>query len=167
MEYIIRKRKVEDIEAIQKVITLGWQQTYRGIVNDNFLDNLSLNEEDRIKRSKEKFDEKNNNVLVLEVNNKVVGFVYYDKSDDIDYGEICALYILKEYKGYGYGRKLFESATKELKKMGFDKIIVGCLEGNKSNEFYKHIGCKLKGSRIFSKAGEDYKENVYYYEMLK
>lgn len=55
-------------------------------------------------------------------------------------GEIFALYVLKEYKSNGYGKKLVEVATKELKEMGFDKMKIACLKGNPSNEFYKHIG---------------------------
>ncbi len=30
--------------------------------------------------------------------------------------------------------------THELKKLGCTKMIIGCLDGNPSNEYYKHIG---------------------------
>ena len=58
---------------------------------------------------------------------------------------------------------IVEAATKELKEMGFDKMIIACLKGNPSNEFYKHIG------GVYIKDGE-YKrlhlpENIYYYDI--
>lgn len=164
MEHIIRKRKKEDCDCVQKVITKAWQQTYRGIVNDDFLDSLSYTEKDRITHSLESFNENNNKYLVLEVANKIVGFVRYDKADDskyIDYGEIIALYILNEYKGYGYGKELFEKAVLELKKLGYNKMIIGCLDKNPTNEFYKHMGGVLTSTRIFSRTGQNLQENVY------
>lgn len=42
---------------------------------------------------------------------------------------------MSEYKGQGYGKKLFETGIQELKNMGYDKMIVGCLANNPSNEF--------------------------------
>lgn len=74
--------------------------------------------------------EKNNHQLVLEVDNKVVGFVNVGSTDETDYdncGELHAIYIMSEYKGQGYGKKLFEAGINELKKMGFNKMIVGGL----------------------------------------
>ena len=51
-----------------------------------------------------------------------------------------------------------------LKKMGFDKMIIACLVGNPTNEFYKHIGGKLIKKRIFKKL--NLLENVYYFESI-
>lgn len=161
---IIRKRKKEDCAFIQKIVTTSWQQTYRGIVSDTFLNNLPQTEEMRIQNSIHQFDEKDNPYLVLEVDEKIVGFVRYAKAEDERYpayGEITALYVLKEYHGKGYGKLLFEKAISELKKLHFDKMIVGCLKGNKTNQFYQHMGGVLDSTRIFSLTGEDLIENVY------
>ena len=165
MEYVIRKRKKEDCRDIAHVVTISWNETYKGIVPDWFLKELYDNENERAERAYNSFDE-DNNYLVLEVDNKVVGFTWYGKSSDEEFsdcGEIIALYILKEYQGYGMGKALVEHAKEELKKLGFNKFIIACLKGNPSNEFYKHIGGK------YIKDGE-YKrlslpENIYYYEM--
>lgn len=78
-------------------------------------------------------------------------------------GEIFALYILKEHKGNGYGKKLVEAATKELKEMGFDKMIIACLKGNPSNEFYKHIGGEYIKDREYKRL--HLPENIYYYDI--
>lgn len=166
MEYKIRKRKKEDCYGIAHVVTVAWNETYKGIVPDYFLEELKINEEGRAKRSSDNFDIKNNNQLVLEINNEVVGFVNFGISEDKEFehcGEIIALYIIKKYKGNGLGRKLVEEAIKEIKKLGCDKMIIACLKGNPSNEFYEHIGGK------YIKDGEFVRlhipENIFYYDI--
>ena len=82
--------------------------------------------------------EKNNHQLFLEVDNEIVGFVNVGATDDTDYdycGEIYAIYIIGDCKSKGFGKKLFEAGISELKKKGFNKMIVGCLANNPSNEF--------------------------------
>lgn len=99
--------------------------------------------------------------------NKVVGFVNVGTTNEIDddnCGEIYAVYIINEYKGYGFGKKLIETGINELKEMGCDKMIIGCLVGNPSNKFYEHIGGKYLKQRIFEKL--QLTENVYYYEKI-
>ena len=161
MNYNIRRKRKEDIEQIQKVITIAWQETYKGIVDDDFLDNLPKTEEERIKKSQETFDEKDNNQFVLEVDNKIVGFINVGKENTI--GEIYAIYILKQYKGNGFGKKLIETGIKELKKLGCTEMIIGCLQGNPSNEFYKHLGGNIIKTRIFKLPNQELLENVYHF----
>lgn len=149
-------------------MTISWNEIYKGIVPDYFLDELKSNEEERTKNSIEKFDENNNNnQLVLEVDGKVVGFVNFGKSDDEEYencGEIIALYIIAEYKGKGYGRKLVNEAINELKKLGYDKMIIACLKGSPTNEFYKHIGGVYIKDGLFKRLSLP--ENIYYFEKI-
>lgn len=154
-----------DSYGIAKVIRLGWQQNYRGLVNDEFLDNLDKNEEQRVLRIKENFNDKNTIVLVND--EEIVGFVRYESSDYKDYmnaGEVCALYILDGYKGLGYGKKLFEAAIDDLRKQGYEKFIVGCFKGNKANEFYLHLGCEKIGERMIIRGTQELLENVYCYK---
>lgn len=166
MDFKIRKREKNDCMAVAHVVTLAWNQTYKGIVNDDFLNGLYENEEQRGINSYNKFDENKNHQFVLEVDGKVVGFVNVGEANE-EYencGELHAIYILEEYKGKGLGKKLFDAGIEELKRMGYDKMLIGCLDGNPSNEFYKHMGGKLIKTRIFEKLG--LLENVYYYEKI-
>ena len=75
MSYIIRKKERKDCKDIAQVVTVAWNETYKGIVPDEFLNNLYTNEEQRAIDSFNNFDEENNHQFVLEVDNKVVGFV--------------------------------------------------------------------------------------------
>lgn len=167
MKYIIRRRTKNDCDAIAHVVTIAWNETYKGIVSDWFLEELKTNEKDRAKKSYEEFDINNNNQLVLEVDNEVVGFVKFGASLDEEFkncGEINALYIISKYKGNGFGRKLVEEAIKELKSLGFNKMIIACFKGNPSNEFYKHIGGVYVKDGIFKRL--NLPENIYFYEEI-
>ncbi len=168
MNYLIRKSKIEDYDSIARIVTKCWQNTYRNIVNNDFLDSLSKNEKARAKSQKESFDKNNNHEFVLLINKKIVGFVKVCLSEEKidDCGEMQAIYILKEYNGYGYGRKLFEKGVNELKSMGCKCMVIGCLDGNPSNEFYKHMGGDYLKQRIFSLPTQDLLENVYYFENI-
>lgn len=169
MSYSIRKATIKDIPGIQKVITIAWNQTYQGIVNDDFLERLTQNEEARIQHNIETWDE-TDNILVLETDNNIIGFVRFGNSKDSNYpntGEIFALYILQEYHKKGLGKQLIKKAVKEFEKLNISKMIIGCLEGNPSNNFYLHLGGKHTSTRLYTKTGRDINENIYYFENIK
>ena len=43
MSYIIRKKERKDCKDIAQVVTVAWNETYKGIVPDEFLNNLYTN----------------------------------------------------------------------------------------------------------------------------
>ena len=166
MNYVIRRREKKDCKGIAHVVTVAWNETYKGIVPDSFLEMLKNNEKERAKMLCEKFDINDNHKFVLEINNEIIGFINFGITEDTEFencGEIFALYIIKKYKGNGFGRKLVEEAVNELKQLGCNKMIIACLKGNKSNEFYKHIGGKYIKDGIFEKL--KIPENIYYFDI--
>ena len=166
MDYVIRKMEISDCTGVQHVVTIAWNETYKGIVPDNFLEELYHNENVRIQREVDDFDIHNNHCFVLEFNHDIIGFVRFGKSFDDkleNCGEIYALYILKKYQGNGYGKILVNKAINELKNMGFNKMIIACLKGNPTNEFYKHISGKYLKDGLFQRL--QLPENIYYYDI--
>lgn len=167
MDYVIRKMERKDCKEVTHVVTVAWNETYKGIVPDEFLKGLYFNEEQRAINSYDNFNENDNHQFVLEVDGKIVGFVNVGSTDENDYnncGELHAIYIINGYKGYGYGKELYNAGVNELKLMGYNKMIIGCLVGNPSNDFYKHIGGKLIKQRIFEIL--QLPENVYYFDKI-
>ena len=167
MEYIIRKMKKEDCAKIVHVVTIAWNETYKKIVPDSFLEELKMNEEERTEKSLLKYTD-DNTTLVLEVDNEVVGFSHYEQTKNKDFpncGEIYALYIIKKYQGYGFGRKLVNETIKELKKMNLNSMIICCLRDNiPANEFYKHIGGVYAKDGVYERL--NLPEKIYYYEKI-
>ena len=166
MDYVIRYSNLDDIPKIVHVVTISWNETYQDLVPREELEKLKHNEDERINRTLDKFLNKEYKQLVLEINGEVVGFARFGKSEDplfTNCGEIFAFYIINKYHGLGLGRKLFERTRDELKKDGFDKMIIACLKGNPTNEFYKHMGGKYIKDGLFERL--QLKENIFYYDI--
>ena len=51
---IIRNVKFEDLKSVADIATRGWQTAYRGIVDDDYLNNLSIEEKEYIKNNRNK-----------------------------------------------------------------------------------------------------------------
>lgn len=109
--------------------------------------------------------------FLLKLNNKPVGNLSIGISLDENFpniGEIKAIYLLEEVKHQGYGKILFNKAVQELQKMNFKTMIISCLEENtNANEFYKHLGGNLVGTRPFTLPNQTLTENIYYFNIEK
>ena len=167
MDYIIRKSTETDMHDLATLVATVWNETYKGIVPDDYLDNMFKNVDNMATRYRE-----NNKVTkdiyeyLLFIDNELSGFMRFGKSEtEPNMGEIYALYVLAKYHKKGFGKILVNLAIKELKKMGFDKMIIACLVGNPTNEFYKHIGGKYYKEGLFKKL--NIKENIYLFEDIK
>ena len=159
----IRKRKIEDSSALAHCIATVWNATYKGIVDDEFLENLRNSEIENAERLKNSI-ETQPHYYVLTINKKIIGWIYFTLETEgyENTAEIHSLYVLPEYQKKGYGKQLYRYAIEKIVGQGIQKLIIGCLDGNPSNEFYKHLGGKYIGNRLFR---EKYLENVYLFEL--
>lgn len=164
MEIKIRKAIVSDGESIAKINISSWQKTYKDIFTKEFLDCLS--DEESLKNTILRMQEnikKDNNYLVAEFNNEVVGFCKIGKSTKENYenyGEIIALYVKNDEVKKGIGKQLFIAANNLLKET-YENNLVSCIKENLSNNFYKKMGCVLLKECDFNLKGVIYKENLY------
>ena len=104
---------------------------------------------------------------LLKVNNEYVGIfrVRETKYEGFeDYGELGALYLLNKAKNNGYGKIMFDRAKRELSRMGYDKMIAGCLEENPSNNFYIHMGGIFVKKNPIKIGKQNLNENIYIFE---
>lgn len=164
MEVIIRKATISDAEDIAKINISSWQKTYKSIFPKDFLDGLS--DEESLKNTILRMQENiknDNNYLVAELNNEVVGFCKIGKSTKENYetcGEIIALYVKNENVKKGIGKQLFIAANNLLKET-YKNNIVSCIRENRSNDFYKKMGCVFVAKCDFNLNGNIYIENLY------
>ena len=108
--------------------------------------------------------------FLLKYNNEYVGVLRVRKTKYDNYsqcGELSALYLLDSVKGKGFGKVLFNKAINELKNMGYNKMIIGCLSENSSNDFYKHMGGEFADTNPLTLPnGQELMENLYYYNEI-
>lgn len=155
--------KSDDRLAISKVYEESWKYAYKGIVPQNYLDNipegqwaLHIEQEDR-----------NNMVMVQD--GIIIGTSGFGKSRmaEMDgFGEIISIYLLPEYIGKGYGSVLLQTVVDELKKMGFGKVFLWVLEENwNARHFYEKFGFVQSERCLFSNiGGKELKEVQYCYQ---
>lgn len=163
----IRKKELKDCEVWVDINIKSWNDNLNGIVSDRILKIITENRNSRIKRDISSFEVNDWN-YVLEDNNSVVGIMKIKQSNRKDYencGEVQILYLYTNEKGKGYGKALINKAFEVLKNKGYKKVVIGCLVGNPSNEFYKHIGGKFIRHESWCIFGEHYIENVYEYDI--
>lgn len=166
----IRKVRKEDLKAVAEIAVNGWITAYRGIIEDVFLDNLSI-EENYQKRLN---DYTENGFIVAELNNEIVGFCRYrtgnyykDKYPNVDC-EITALYAKPEYKRNGIGKKIVNYVINQFKENGYTQMIIWCLKDNyPSRAFYEKMGGIYCGENIIEIGNKEYKEAGYIYNLKK
>ena len=128
----------------------AWQQTYRGLMPDAYLDAQSP--EESIRRAALLPD----TTLVALEGARVVGFVCYGPEAREFAGrpgasEIMALYLLREAQGRGLGRALMEAA---LRLLPHPEVVLFALEGNdRAIGFYRHMGVCLTGRELRQETG--------------
>lgn len=160
---MIRKANNNDAKDIVRVNVMGWENTYKNIFPQTFLEGLDIYDENSIRKCQEKISQ----YAVCEIDNKVVAVIRYGKNRknyDDSYAEIYALYVDDSYKKKGIGSKLIEFAFEELRSE-YDYVLISTLVNNSANEFYKKIGEKFVGNCDFLLGNEKFVENIYEYEL--
>lgn len=160
---MIIKPLISEDEAKQtsKLFQRSWQDAYKGILPDVFLNNIPENA--WVKRLNESG---RHNLIFVDDNNKVQAAVSYGRPRDtrmLGCGELMALYVSSEYKGYSVGKTLLNAAENELKKMGYGKIYLWCIDGNENAQnFFERFGWRnIATERFVEIAGKEYKYLLY------
>jgi ribosomal protein S18 acetylase RimI-like enzyme len=132
-----------DIETIANLHALSWQNSYRGMLTDDYLDNHVL--ADRIQVWTQKINEPpvHQIILLKEIDNSVVGFVCAYGSSTDNFGTfIDNLHVLPSFKGKGIGRDLMKEVSNwSLQHFNQPKLYLKVLEDNHAARFfYEKVG---------------------------
>jgi GNAT superfamily N-acetyltransferase len=167
--FFIRRALPEDALGIAVVNAYTWKTTYTGLMPDDLIDERILTIQELAEKCRADII-KRDNFLVAVVDHTVVGFCIYGKSQNEGFkesGEIVALYVLKGFHGMGLGKSLFFAGVNELIGKGYKSMIINCLKGSPSLDFYRHMGGKTVGSRQDEIKGVTIDEDILYFENLR
>lgn len=101
------------------------------------------------------FGKENDNVLVAEIDGKIVGAVWtrimndYGHIDDDTPSFVISLY--KEHRGLGIGTDMMKHMIKILKKKGYEKASLAVQKANYAVKMYQQVGFE-----IVEKSDEEY-----------
>jgi ribosomal protein S18 acetylase RimI-like enzyme len=162
---MIRIATPEDAAAITHVQVVTWKSAYKGIVNDDFLNNFNVNET-RIQRWAEWLNDSTKFGYVIDLPNVgVVGFVVGGACrDDIPSfdGELYAIYLLPDYQRFGYGRVLLRTMAQCLFAEGYRAMLLWVLKDNlPARAFYERVGGQFVQEKDFSIDNQPLKEVGY------
>ncbi|MCR5664607.1 MAG: GNAT family N-acetyltransferase [Oscillospiraceae bacterium] len=141
MDIIIKPMETGDeIRGKAFVHWKGWQESYRGMVDDGYLDRMTL------AQTEEKAFRWRDGILVAKDGARVVGFVGYGPAHGEDgAGEVYALYVLAEYQHRGIGYALLRRALDGL--AGCRVIHLWAFaENKKALRFYERVGFHPDGT---------------------
>jgi len=144
----IRRAKSSDARGIAKVHVAAWKAAYRGLLPDNTLDQLSVDDSEA--RWKERLAGAWGKILVAEQKDRIIGFAACGASRDEDLdkvGELYVIYVHPEEWRKGYGATLIGEAMKHLREAGFEEVVLWVLRGNQQAiRFYEAAGFVADGA---------------------
>ncbi|WP_010093867.1 GNAT family N-acetyltransferase [Ornithinibacillus scapharcae] len=159
----IRRAEISDAPGIAIVHVDSWRTTYKGIIPDEFLNNLSY--EQRTELWKDNIAREDNYVLIAENNEgQIIGFAdaWKRESNIVEKsGDLTSIYLLEEYQGQGIGKLLLRELFFHFKQLDYEKVFVEVLEENKTRYFYEYYGANLVKTIPIKIGGKILNELIY------
>ncbi len=159
--------KEEELMDCANISVNAWKETYKGIINQDYLDSLDV----QVRYNKFKSNYQTSPFLVAKQNNEVVGFCRYitdleiKEYPEVD-SELTVLYVKPELKGQGIGRALLSYVKIALKEKGKKGMIISSIKGNKIGEaFYHKMKGEIIGESEIEIGNNKYKELVFYFKL--
>ena len=142
---MVRPARPDDAVALGKIHVTAWQQAYRGVFTDDFLDGLdSEARADWFRRTIGSGPE----ILVTEESGRVAGFCIFGPADEEGWAEVYAIYIAPDLWGRGHGRALLEATEQRLADSGYGRVLLWVVDSNRgARAFYERVGWSL-GRRV-------------------
>lgn len=145
---IIRTATSGDENQLAQVHIQSWQETYKGLVPQEYLDQLPSEIEDRIKMWKSILVNPQRWAWVAENSQGIVGFALFGPPRDPDkegFIELGAIYLLASEKGKGIGFSLLSAGFNKMKDLGYRRSYCWVLENNPTIKFYERSGASYTG----------------------
>jgi GNAT superfamily N-acetyltransferase len=166
-----RRASLENAVGIATVHVASWRETYRGIVPDELLGDLSIQRRtEQWMNSLADPSNRYHRASVAELNGQIVGFSNYGFPQEAESGfdgELYAIYLLRSAQGQGIGRALFAEAAKGLLELGSSSMLVWVFKDNPARGFYEHLGGVYLREKPMEIGGRQLAEAAYGWRELK
>ncbi len=143
MSETIRVAHSDDAPGIARVHVDSWRTTYKGIVSDDVLANLSYRQREQNARQRLSNPDTVYTYVAQDEQGRIIGFITGGLNRDAisNYkSELYAIYILKEAQGRGIGKKLTYALVERLIQEEYYSMLVWVLADNPAYRFYEALG---------------------------
>ncbi|MBE9170163.1 GNAT family N-acetyltransferase [Pleurocapsales cyanobacterium LEGE 06147] len=149
---IVREATHSDVSAIARVHVDTWLTTYRGIIPDEVLENLSYEKRENgwHRNLNNALKDRSFTYLAEDESGQIVGFAnggVERAGDPVYQGELRAIYILKSHQQKGIGSELFRAVVQRFVQMEIYSMLVWVLADNPACRFYETLG----GQKVYKK----------------
>ena len=138
-QMVIRQATGEDALQIAEILVEDWQTAYRGIIDSEYLDSMSVEQRYQIEAQRiQKF-------TVAADGKEILGYAWNEMTGDGAADcEIIALYVRYAKRGSGIGKALFRHSAELFRAAGRKCMVVWCLRDNaEARKFYEKMGGKV------------------------
>ena len=173
-----RIANISDLSGIVKVKVDTWKTAYQGIISERYLQSLSY--EDKEEDWKQRLENPTHGAIIYVAEtdqNEIVGFALatLEKYNPIVallqaeryIGELCAIYVLKEFQHKKIGTELVHFVVKYFKVNSINSMITWVLKENPTCRFYEKLGGKFLGEQSIEIGGMRYIEIAYGWENIE
>lgn len=165
----IRRAVLDDAEGIAIVHVDSWRSTYKGILPDTVLDQLSYEHRTEL-WVKNLSDTKQFIAVAVSDQGQIVAFATAGKrpSNNIKHaGDLTSIYALQEFQGKGIGKKLLKAAFEYFNQNGYQQVFVEVLEDNPTKHFYTYYGATFVKNLKIKMGGKELNESVYEWSSVR
>lgn len=173
-----REATLSDLNEIIKVNVDTWKNTYQGIISEEYLQSLSYNNKETNWRQRLEKSSSEEIIYLAETDSKeIVGFAFAAlKKDDFSInlpqiesftGQLCAIYVIKDYQRKNIGTQLVKLVVKYFLANNVKSMMVWVLKENPSRIFYKKLGGKFITEQPLEIGRETYIEIAYGWENIE
>lgn len=158
---IIRSAEREDVRQIAEILVEDWKKAYRGIIDDDFLDAMDVDQRYGIEvRRYQKY-------VVATDGSAVLGYAWLETTaDEAADCEVVALYVRYSRRNCGIGKRLLQHAVRRFREAGRQSMIVWCLkENDEARRFYEKTGGKAFRTGFHNWGGREYEMTAYRYDL--
>lgn len=154
IQYIkIRPAIYLDAKPLTNFHIQAYKDTYNSLLPDNYLNNLSKNYLCDIWQKRLNKKNTHSRTFIALDNETIIGYISAGPSLDHfannNIGECYSIYVAKNYKNIGIGKKLISEADRFLKERQYTKNTLWTLESNvKAINFFKQNGWMKNGREI-------------------
>ena len=164
----VRPAVAGDALDVARVHVRSWQSAYRGLIDQEYLDNL----DPETWAGRYTFGRVGLPSTVVAVDGSAIRGLATTglcRDDDLaNYGELLAIYVDPPYTGTGIGRLLMAAARERLRRVGVTKASLWVLDGNAhARRFYERDGWRLDGTRRTMTYGATPVDEVRYLRLLQ
>ncbi|MBE9051857.1 GNAT family N-acetyltransferase [Nostocales cyanobacterium LEGE 11386] len=163
---ILREAHFNDVTRIAQIHIDTWRTTYRGIIPEDYLAQLSYKKREQGWQQilSQAAVQGQFTYVVENQAGQVIGFANGGperKGNPLYKGELNAIYILDSYQQQGIGRQLVRMVVKRLAQVDIHSMLVWVLADNPACKFYQALGGQKVDEQLIERGNSQLKEVAY------